>query len=210
MDEDGSVCCGRPLLMAGLHEAAAELIRKNTEIISQSGAKTFVTSCPICYKVFNEEYKLQGVEVLHHSQYLLRLVESGKIKVNASGITAVYHDPCELGRGSKIYDEPRLLLKHMVTLNKSEQERENSLCCGGSVGDFSMNHAERKVIRNEALKVLLASEPDVLVTACPLCKKTFDNGSDAIVMDIAEIVAERLDSEAKFELAASDKLAVEI
>ncbi len=204
MDEDGSVCCGRPLLMAGLHEAAAELIQKNTHLIINSGAKTFVTSCPICYKVFNEEYKLPGVEVLHHSQYLLRLVESGKIKVNSTGITAVYHDPCELGRGSKIYDEPRTLLGQLVTLNKAEQERENSLCCGGSVGDLSMNHSERTVIRDEALKVLLASQPDILVTACPLCKKTFDNGTEAVVMDIAEVVSERLQPVTKKELVTAE------
>lgn len=204
MDEDGSVCCGRPLLLAGLHEAAAELIQKNTHLIINSGAKTFVTSCPICYKVFNEEYKLPGVEVLHHSQYLLRLVESGKIKVNSTGITAVYHDPCELGRGSKIYDEPRTLLGQLVTLNKAEQERENSLCCGGSVGDLSMNHSERTVIRDEALKVLLASQPDILVTACPLCKKTFDNGTEAVVMDIAEVVSERLQPVTKKELVTAE------
>jgi len=192
MDEDGSVCCGRPLMMAGLPEAAGELIRKNTETIVKSGAKTFVTSCPICFKVFSEEYKLPGIEVLHHSQYLLRLVESGKIKVDASPVLAVYHDPCELGRGSGIFEEPRRLLNKMVCLADISQQREHALCCGGSVGDLAMNYNERTVIRDEALKILLEPNPDLLVTACPLCKKTFDNGSDVMVMDLAEIVSERM------------------
>jgi len=47
-------------------------------------------------KVFKEEYNL-NIEVLHHSQYLLRLVEEEKITLNHQNIQAVYHDPCELG-----------------------------------------------------------------------------------------------------------------
>ena len=192
MDADGSVCCGRPLIMAGLHEAASELINKNTGIIKSSGAHTFVTSCPICFKVFREEYKLPGVEVLHHSQYLLRLIDNGKIKVQSGSVTAVYHDPCELGRGSGVYDEPRLLLNKVLKLREANENREHSLCCGGSIGDLAMNSKERTIVRNEALKILLEPEPDMLVTACPLCKKTFDNDSDVPVKDLAEVIADSL------------------
>jgi Fe-S oxidoreductase len=203
IDADGSVCCGRPLLMAGLYESASELMKKNTETILKSGSRTFVTSCPICFKVFREEYKLPGVEVLHHSQYLLRLIESGKINVEVAGISAVYHDPCELGRGSGVYNEPRQLLNKVLNLKDIDQQRENSVCCGGSLGDLAMNGSERTIIRDEALKLLLEPKPDVLVTACPLCKKTFDNGSDVVVMDLAEIVAERMNSGAKTKTAAA-------
>ncbi len=192
MDADGSVCCGRPLIMAGLHEAASELIKKNTGIIKSSGAHTFVTSCPICFKVFREEYKLPGVEVLHHSQYLLRLIDNGKILVQPGSVTAVYHDPCELGRGSGVYDEPRLLLNKVLKLREANENREHSLCCGGSIGDLAMNSKERTIVRNEALKILLEPEPDMLVTACPLCKKTFDNDSDVPVKDLAEVIADSL------------------
>jgi len=55
-----------------------------------------------------------------------------------------------------------------------------------------MNAAQRNVIRDGALKVLCESQPDVLVTACPLCKKTFDSGNEIMVKDIAELVAENM------------------
>ncbi len=193
MDADGSICCGRPLKMAGMYNAARSLMEKNRQIIHASGARILVTSCPICYKMFNEEYKLFGVEVLHHTQYLLRLAEAGSLWLNHSALSVVYHDPCELGRGSGIYKEPRKLLKRVAKLIPIEEEKEKALCCGGSLGDFSLSFEQRKIIRDEALETLTASLPDILVTACPLCKKTFHDGTDVKVMDIAELVAERMD-----------------
>jgi Fe-S oxidoreductase len=59
MDENGGVCCGRPLMLAGRDKEARGLINHNSDIIWKSGAKILVTSCPICYKVFNESYYLE-------------------------------------------------------------------------------------------------------------------------------------------------------
>lgn len=55
MDVNGSICCGRPMMLTGKANEANALIEKNTEIIKRSGAKRLVLSCPICYKVFKEE-----------------------------------------------------------------------------------------------------------------------------------------------------------
>ena len=52
MDEWGGLCCGRPMMLAGHQEQADIMIEKNRKLIVESGAKTLVTSCPICYKVF--------------------------------------------------------------------------------------------------------------------------------------------------------------
>ena len=206
IDEEGTICCGRPVMMTGIYEAAKSLIAKNEKIFLNSGARILVTSCPICLKVFKEEYFLPGIEILHHSQYILRLAEAGSLWLTRSELTAVYHDPCELGRGGGIYKEPRKLLNRVINLLPSEQEKENALCCGGSIGDSGLNASQRKAITNEALSILLKPEPDVLVTACPLCKKTFDSGSDVKVMDIAELVALRLDLEDHFDKVPDQKV----
>lgn len=189
LDEDGSVCCGRPLKLAGLQDAADKLVAENTLRIKNSKAKILVTSCPICFKVFNSDYNLDGVQVLHHSVYIDMLINSGKLVLRPSEFTAVYHDPCELGRGSGIYEQPRNVLKQIVGLNEVVEEKVNSLCCGGSIGDLAMNSTQRDIIRDKALAVLCESEPDILVTACPLCKKTFQGGNAVPVKDIAELVA---------------------
>lgn len=192
LDEDGSICCGRPLKLAGLQEAALKLINENTLKIKNTGAKILVTSCPICYKIFNNDYQLEGMQVMHHSVFIDNLVKEGKLVLQPVELKAVYHDPCELGRGSGIYEQPRNVLKQIAEVADVAEERVNSLCCGGSIGDLAMNATQRNMIRDNTIAILCESKPDILVTACPLCKKTFNSGNATIVKDIAEVVAENL------------------
>lgn len=192
LDKDKGACCGRPLMQAGQHEAAKKLIAFNREEILASGAHTLLVSCPICYKVFKDDYELGQINIVHHSEYFLQLAEEKKITLENSAISYVYHDPCELGRGCNVYEQPRQLLQKTGTLTNIRQEKENSLCCSGSLGDLSLSMTDRNKIKSETLKVLLKGNPDVLATACPLCKKTFVKGVDIQVKDIAEIVADAM------------------
>ena len=192
LDEDGSICCGRPLKLAGLREAASKLVSENTRMIKNTGAQLLVTSCPICLKTFNNDYQLEGMKVMHHSVYIDKLVTEGKLALRPEELKAVYHDPCELGRGSGIYEQPRNVLKQIAEVADVAEEQENSLCCGGSIGELAMDFTQRNIIRDNALKILCESKPDLLVTACPLCKKTYDSANCIKVKDIAEVVAANL------------------
>ena len=192
MDENGGVCCGRPMLLSGKTAEAQAMIAKNTELIRQSGATRLVLSCPICYKVFKEEYHLEGIEILHHTQYIDALVKQGKLKVGKSGVNYVYHDPCELGRAFGVYDEPRAVLESVGNLKKAKSEKELSLCCGGSLGSFTLTQKERDEITENSVADLMFNHPDEIVTACPLCLKTFARKSPVEVKDIAEVVAAQL------------------
>ncbi len=194
MDRNGSVCCGRPLTLAGRDREARELISHNSEIITGSGANLLVTSCPICYRIFRESYHLD-IEILHHTQYINRLIGEKKIRLNFFNRSVVYHDPCELGRGSGIYDEPREVLIHVARLEKTKNERENAFCCGGSLGNLKLDRSKVTDIAGDALSGMLVSKPDFLATSCPLCKKTFGKVSKPAgtrVVDVAELVAEAI------------------
>jgi len=191
LDEDGGVCCGRPLMLAGLDKEARELISFNSEMILKSGAHTLVTSCPICYKVFKESYHL-NVEVMHHSQFIKKLIDEGALKMNFLRKRVVYHSPCELGRGSGVYDEPKQVLSYVSRLEKSKFEDENSLCCGGSLANMKISYKQKSKIAADAVAELTKRNPDILATACPLCKKTFSSSTEIRVADISEIVAEAL------------------
>ena len=172
MDEGGGICCGRPLMQLGQEKSAALMIKKNTDIILQSNAGLLVTSCPICYKIFNEEYNLP-IPVLHHTQYIEQLMDKDAIKFNHMGLSAVYHDPCDLGRNTGVYNPPRQVLRQLVNLMDVPYEREEGLCCGASTGNAVLTNDQRRKIAQDALKKLTEKKPDILVTACPLCKKTF-------------------------------------
>lgn len=191
IDENGGVCCGRPLMLAGQDKEARELINFNSQLIWKTGAKTLVTSCPICYKVFRESYYLD-IEVLHHSQFIRNLIDNGSLKLNFLRKKVAYHSPCDLGRGSGVYDEPKDVLRYVARLQKTGAEDENSLCCGGSLGNMKISYSQKHKIAVDAARILTKDNPDVLATACPLCKKTFASATSTKVADIAEIVAEAI------------------
>lgn len=191
LDEDRSVCCGRPLMLAGKSRQAEDLVEQNKRKIMDSGANTLVTSCPICFRVFREEYKLE-LRILHHTQYLLELIKKGKVPLQAYFRKVAYHDPCDLGRGSGIFNEPMELLRKIADPVVIENEGKDSLCCGGSLGLLNAGTEEKNRITKEALANYLKGDPEILVTACPLCKKTFAKLSPVEVVDIAELVMEAI------------------
>ncbi len=196
-DRDGGICCGRPLMLAGKTSAAQETIAANKKMILESGCRTLVLSCPICYKIFKEEYGLKGIEVLHYTQYFKRLADEGRLKLKAGGESIVYHDPCELGRGCGVYAEPRNVLSQVGTLVKAGKEGDESVCCGGSLGSLTLDSRDRAKITESSLANLVVNKPQTIVTACPLCLMTFSGpaldavnaeGNPVKVNDFAEVV----------------------
>lgn len=190
MDRDGGLCCGRPMLTAGRTAEAEEIVRRNTEIILGSGADTLIVSCPICYRMFSESYTLPGVRVVHYSRYFQGLVKLGRLKLQKSDLCYVYHDPCELGRGCGIYDEPRALLGQAAGIAEADRSRAESICCGGSLGSLSLDFAHREKMTRAALENLYTSNADAIATACPLCQTTLSRYSDRPVRDLAQIIDE--------------------
>lgn len=193
-DRDGGICCGRPLMLAGKTNAAYETISANRKMILGSGCRTLVLSCPICYKIFKDEYALDGIEVLHYTQFIKRLVDEGKLKLTAGDERIVYHDPCELGRGCGVYKEPREVLAQAGTLVKATKEGDESICCGGSLGSLTLDSRDRAKITESSVGNLLVNNPQTIVTACPLCLKTFSESvpETVKVQDFAETVSRHL------------------
>jgi Fe-S oxidoreductase len=191
LDANATICCGRPLMMAGKEKQAHMLREHNYRLIKASGCHTLVTSCPICYKVFQEDYGLT-IRVLHHTQYLHELSHSGKLNLRLTDIRAVFHDPCELGRGSGIYEPPREVIRSMAHLVEGAHEKEDSVCCGGSLGNLEIKAVDRDGISQIALEGLISQNPEVIITACPLCKKTLQKNAPVKVADICEMAAANL------------------
>ncbi len=103
-----------------------------------------------------------------------------------------YHDPCELGRGCGVYDEPREILNAVSRMVGVDKERQDSICCGYNLGDTVLTLEQQMKIRDSARRNLTKNNPDVIATACPLCKKAFQHSSPDKVKDIAEIVVENM------------------
>ncbi len=191
-DREGGVCCGRPLKLSGEVDAAAKMVDYNRELFYKHGITTLVTSCPICLKVFREDYALEGIEVLHHSQYIARLMREGRISVADGGELYTYHDPCELGRGSGIYEEPREVIAQVGGLVEVAENREKALCCGSSIADTTIPDAGQDAISAAMAGRFEATGANAVITACPLCKKAVARRATQPVYDLAEVVSRSL------------------
>jgi Fe-S oxidoreductase len=207
IDRDGSVCCGRPLWMAGKEKQARELMEHNKKLIESSNCKTLVLSCPICLKIFREEYGLQ-IEMLHHSQYILRLVDEKKIDLKKEDLQVAFHDPCELGRGSGIYEEPRQLIRQMANLVAAGEEKDMSICCGGSLGSTGISCYQRDEVSQMTIDTLMTNNPGSIITACPLCKKTLQKGSPVEIKDISELASSLLIELTSNSVEAHNKISI--
>lgn len=191
-DKEGGVCCGRPLKLSGEIEAARRMMEYNTELFRKHGITVLVTSCPICLRVFREDYALEGIEVLHHSEYIQRLIASGKLAPRFGGENFAYHDPCELGRGCGIYEAPREVIRSVGMLSEAAENREKALCCGSSVANVAINDEGQRRIGERVAEELAATGATAAVTACPLCKKSIARSNLIPVYDLAEVVADAL------------------
>ncbi len=199
MGED-EVCCTSPLLRTGIRDLTLEIGKQIVTKADAMGAKDMVMTCAGCYKTISSNignyYSKTGQNVYHFTQYVDKLIKERKLPLNNEFKAKVtYHDPCHLGRHSKVYEEPRNILKKIkgIEFVEMERNRENSRCCGAGGGyksafnDFAVNIAMERIHDAEAVGA------EVIATACPFCVLNLKAGakkagSNIKVMDISEIL----------------------
>lgn len=191
-DREGGVCCGRPLMLSGETDAARKMVVYNTDLFRKHEIEILVTSCPICLRVFRENYHLDGIEILHHSEYIERLVAEGRLHLSMGVSKYTYHDPCELGRGLGVYDAPRRVIESVGELREAEHNRRDALCCGASLANTVINDSQQQRIAERMSKEFEATGCDTVVTSCPLCNKSIARATTLPTKDIAEVVAQQL------------------
>jgi heterodisulfide reductase subunit D len=139
------------------------------------------------------------LELLHTTQLLDRLLEEGRIAFKEWPMTVTYHDPCDLGRKSGVYDEPRRILQRIpgLTLVEMDENRDSSHCCGGG-GNLESHNAElASQVARRRIQQAAATGAKAIVSACQQCERTLSNAARASrtrirVMDIGEVVLKAL------------------
>jgi Fe-S oxidoreductase len=169
-------CCGHDLLWEGDVEGFAALAELNAELISESGAKRIVTSCPECARALAVDYPAHGIDLGVEILHLSELVASEPWpELEADGGTArqaTYHDPCRLGRHLGVYDPPRQALGEAgFELVEMPRTRENGQCCG--TNGWTHCGAANKQIQADRLREAQATGADTLVTSCLKCQIHF-------------------------------------
>ncbi len=191
-------CCGFPLMGAGVPERMQELMVHNLEKVRALGAKKIIFSCPSCYQTWMEHYDTD-LELFHTTQFLETLIGDGAIPLREMKATVTYHDPCDLGRNSGIYDAPRNILKSIpgLTFVELEKNRAQSVCCGGG-GNLEMADAKlSETVAQKKIEEIQKTGAKTVVTSCQQCVRTIKSKArtqkiDLNVMDITELVLQAM------------------
>jgi Fe-S oxidoreductase len=145
----------------------------------------------------NEYPDLGGTfDVVHHSELLARLVETGRVQLGASGDVVTYHDPCYLGRHNRVFQEPRQTLNASgATVVEMARSQTTSFCCGAGGARMWMEENIGTRVNMHRVNEALDTGANVIAAACPFCIIMLDDGvkatgrgEDVAVMDIAQVI----------------------
>jgi len=191
-------CCGFPLTAAGMKKDAEALIQHNLEKVKEKGAEKVVFACPSCYHTWMDQCKT-NIEIFHSTQFIKRLIDEGKISFKEKTAKVTYHDPCDLGRASGVYEAPREILMAIpgVELVEMEGNRAQCKCCGGG-GNLEMVRPDLSAaIAQAKIEEIKATGADMVITACQQCVRTIQANArrkkiPIVVMDIIEFVLKNM------------------
>lgn len=197
-------CTGDSARRLGQEYLFQMMAENNIETFGKYQFKKIITTCPHCFNTLGNEYKDFGTdyEVIHHSEFIAELIDSGKIKPNKNiSQTVTYHDACYLGRHNGIYDAPRSVLSSVTNgkVVEMERSREKGLCCGAGGGMMWSDEDPDQRVNLVRFGDVEASGAGLVSTACPFCNIMLDDArkmkgkeDEVEVKDIAELIAEAL------------------
>jgi Fe-S oxidoreductase len=193
-------CNGDPARRMGNEYLAQSMMTENIATLKGYGVKKILVTCPHCLQSLGREYRQFGgeFEVIHHSVFLKRLIDEGKLALTpGQKATVTFHDPCYLGRYQGEYDAPRDVIDAVSGASRVEMERSGSrsFCCGAGGGRMWMEEREGKRVNLERTDQALSTGAEVIGTGCPFCMTMLTDGvkerntaGTVKVLDIAEIL----------------------
>jgi Fe-S oxidoreductase len=145
-------------------------------------------------------------DVIHHTQFLDKLIGAGKLLLESRGSDLItFHDPCYLGRGNNVVAAPRDALAAIpgARLTEMQWHGRSSFCCGAGGGAMWLDVRGRERVENLRLREAEYTGAKTIATGCPFCKTMLDSSRQAAtkddkgtgvsrVKDVAELVAENL------------------
>ncbi|MHC4664024.1 MAG: (Fe-S)-binding protein [Planctomycetota bacterium] len=207
-------CCGDSLRRMGNEYLAQMLIQQNVETMNGYGVKKIIVNCPHGYNTLKNEYPDFGgkYEVISGPEFLRKIIKGGKLKLfGGKAKKLTFHDSCYYGRYNRLFDDSRGVIDAVPGIVRLEMEKNRikSFCCGAGGGRNWLEEEiepEKGIFRINETRTdqALKKNPDIICTACPFCLTMFEDGLKAKekqesvkVLDIAELIAEALESENK-------------
>jgi Fe-S oxidoreductase len=197
-------CTGDSARRAGNEYLFSEMASSNVELLNQVAPKRIVTTCPHCLHTIGKEYPAFGgnYQVIHHSQLIDELIQSGKIALKAdSNPSVTLHDPCYLGRQNDILIEPRQVLNRVSSsMIELPRHGKKSFCCGaGGAQMWKEEEDGLERVNANRFREAQTTGADILTVGCPFCMIMLTDarnaaGDDMEVLDIAEVVLNSMET----------------
>ena len=177
----------------------------NAEAMKACRFRDVVTTDPHTYNTLKNEYpRANGGRVLHYTELLDEMIQSGKLRFSKHlPYRVTYHDPCYLGRYNGVYDAPRRVLSALgVELVEMPRNRCRSFCCGAGGGRIWMEEIPNEKQRPADIRVREAAALEGVTVLAVACPKDYVMFTDAVkaaglegslqVRDMIELVEEAL------------------
>ena len=201
------LCTGDPARRSGNEYVFQMLAMQNVEALNNLGVKKIIASCPHCFNTLKNEYPQLGgrYEVIHHSQFLMGLIEDGRLSLAGATLDEriAYHDSCYLGRHNDVYLAPRKVIGSIGGVEVVEMPRNGTrgLCCGAGGARMFMEERTGKKVNIERTEEALGTGADRIAVACPFCMIMLDDGvkekgadEEVKVSDISMVLLEAIES----------------
>lgn len=190
--DEGST--GKALEVLGYRDDARQAAEQLAGKIRAAGCRTVVTTCPNSWDALLK-LDLPGVEVLHATQFVDRLVAQKRLALGTALEAAVtLLDGTYLGRRHGVYEEPRRVLAAIpkACLREMGWSREFAHGAGETGGVFRLLHAEEsRLLAERVLDEAVQCGAGVLATTCPATKTALlAAGRPGMeIRDVMELVA---------------------
>jgi len=187
------MCTGDSARRSGNEYLFQMLAMPNIEMLNGMGVRKIITQCPHCFNTLKNEYPQLGghYEVLHHSEFLEELIDSGKLDVRNASLEdrITYHDSCYLGRHNDVYMAPRKIVGSIKGLQIVEMPRNGTqgMCCGAGGARMWMEESVGTKVNDERALEAISTGATRVATACPFCYIMLDDGVKAAGKDESQV-----------------------
>ena len=180
-----------------------ERVMELSEALEEKHDRTILTICPHCKDNIGTQLSAAAEQleqgrfsnVRSHIDFLLELVNNGKIKLDKKAEDVAVHHPCKTIHGNEHGSFDELLEAAGVNGKTAGNSPAIPRCCGGGGGGFLWD-SPAKVNKNRFTQIMEEVQREKIVTGCPGCHRMLNvaKTENAQLTDIANVLHERLSS----------------